>query len=177
MLSADVTSASDPTYEAVDEKLNAAYEKFTKEFGLVSSDYNKSFFRDDDTCELVGALENLNDDGTLKSKADIFTKRTIIPYTPPTHADTVSDALTISISEKAKVDFAYMSQLCGKSKEEMIEELKGVVFENPETGRFETADEYLSGNVREKLRIAALMAESNPKYAVNVEHLQAVQPA
>ena len=167
------------TDEYIAEKqaeLNAVYEKFTKKFGLISSDYNKSLFKEDDTSELISSLENLGENGELVSKADIFTKRTIIPYEPPTHADTVSDALTISISEKARVDLAYMSELCGKSKEEMLDEMQGVIFENPVSGKYETADEYLSGDVREKLRVAQLMAESNPKYKINVESLTAVQP-
>ncbi|MBQ8941120.1 MAG: DEAD/DEAH box helicase family protein [Firmicutes bacterium] len=156
--------------------LNTVYEKFTKKFDLLSKDVNKNLFKEDDTCELVTSLENLDENGELISKADIFTKRTIVPYVPPTHADTVSDALTISISEKAKVDLEYMSQLCGKTKEEILDEMQGVIFENPTTGKYETADEYLSGDVREKLRVASLMAESNPKYNINVESLTAVQP-
>ena len=156
--------------------LGGVYNDFTQKFGLVSSDTNMNLFKEDDTCELLSSLEILNEDGELERKADIFTKRTIVPYVPPTHADTVSDALTISISEKAKVDLAYMSQLCGKTAEEILDEMQGVIFENPVTGKYETADEYLSGDVREKLRVASLMAESNPKYKINVESLQAVQP-
>ncbi|MBQ7266165.1 MAG: nucleotidyltransferase domain-containing protein [Firmicutes bacterium] len=167
---------SDEDIKAVQDKLNTVYEDFTKKHGLINSDANLNLFKDDDTSELIASLENLDDDGNLIGKSDIFTKRTIIPYVAPTHADTVSDALTISISEKAKVDLEYMTQLCGKDKATILEEMKGVIFENPVNGRYETADEYLSGDIREKLRLAELMAENNDNFAVNVEALKEVMP-
>ncbi len=128
------------------------------------------------TSELICSLENLDENGNLVSKADIFTKRTIVPYVAPTHADTVSDALTISIAEKARVDLDYMSKLCGKDKDTILSEMKGVIFESPVNGKYETADEYLSGDVREKLRLAEVMAKNNDKYVINVEALREVQP-
>ncbi|MBQ8940777.1 MAG: nucleotidyltransferase domain-containing protein [Firmicutes bacterium] len=167
---------SDDEIKAQQEVLNDKYEAFTKKFGLISSDTNMNLFRDDDTSELISSLENIDENGNLVSKADIFTKRTIVPYVAPTHADTVSDALTISIAEKARVDLDYMSKLCGKDKDTILSEMQGVIFENPVSGKYETADEYLSGDVREKLRIAEVMAENNDKFAVNVNALREVQP-
>ena len=167
---------SDDEIKVQQEILNGKYEAFTKKFGLISSDTNMNLFRDDDTSELISSLENIDENGELISKADIFTKRTIVPYVAPTHADTVSDALTISISEKARVDLDYMSKLCGKDKETILSEMEGVIFENPVSGKYETADEYLSGDVREKLRIAEVMAENNERFAVNVNALREVQP-
>lgn len=132
--------------------------------------------KDDDTYPLLSALENLNNEGKFLSKADIFTKRTIKPYIPVTSVDTAIEALAVSISEKAKVDLDFMSELCSKSKEEIINDLRGVIFENPITREFENADEYLSGNVREKLRIAKEFADKDSKYDINVKSLEAVQP-
>lgn len=167
---------SDEEIKIQQEILNDKYEAFTKKFGLISSDTNMNLFRDDDTSELISSLENIDENGKLISKADIFTKRTIVPYIAPTHADTVSDALTISIAEKARVDLDYMSSLCGKDKDTILSEMQGVIFENPVSGKYETADEYLSGDVREKLRIAELVAEKEDRFTVNVDALREVQP-
>ena len=155
---------SDSSIEKQQKLLDEAYTGFTKEFGLITSRQNRSVFKEDDTAELLSSLENINDKGELVSKADIFTKRTIFPYVPITSVDTASEALAVSISEKAKVDLDFMSQLCSKSVEELTEELKGVIFENPLTKKYETSDEYLSGNVREKLRAAKYYSEEDEKY-------------
>jgi N12 class adenine-specific DNA methylase len=161
---------------AQQHKLNTIYDSFTEKYGLLSEQKNKSIFRTDDTSALLLSLENIDDDGKLISKADIFSKRTIVPYHPVESVDTPSEALAVSISEKAGVDLDYMSQLCSKSTEYIIEDLKGVIFENPVTGSYETADEYLSGNVRDKLEIAKAYAETDEKYAINVQSLTEVQP-
>ncbi|MBR1443542.1 MAG: hypothetical protein IJ583_08420 [Firmicutes bacterium] len=140
------------------------------------TDKIKKIFKDDDTAPLISSLENINEKGELTSKADIFTKRTIVPYIPVTSVQTASEVLAVSISEKAKVDLDFMSNLCSKTRDEVIEDLKGVVFKNPKTELYETADEYLSGNVRDKLQIAKEHAQTDSTYNVNVEHLTAVQP-
>ena len=157
-------------------KLNAAYDEFTSKYGILSSKTNKSMFRDDDTAALLLALENIDNDGKFISKADIFTKRTIMPYTEVTSVDTASEALAVSISEKAKVDIDYMADLCSKSQDEIISDLEGVIFKNPLTGQYENSDEYLSGNVREKLEIAKQYAENDNTYLSNVSALAEVQP-
>ena len=156
--------------------LNVRYNNFTNKFGLLSDKNNKSVFREDDTSALLLSLENINDKGEFIGKADIFTKRTIIPYVPIEHVDTSSEALIVSISERAKVDLDFMSQLCGKEKEEIIEDLKGVIFKNPRTKEYENADEYLSGNIREKLETAKFYAKENPEYEINVSSLTEVIP-
>ncbi|MCD8089480.1 MAG: DUF3849 domain-containing protein [Clostridiales bacterium] len=163
------------------KKLNKLYDDFTAKYGLLSSRSNKNIFKDDDTAPLLQSLENLNEKGELESKADIFTKRTIIPYTEITSVDTASEALAVSISEKAKVDLDFMSELCSKPKDEIVNELEGVIFENPFTKKYETADEYLSGNVRKKLadteKFVKVFKEQAEKYTSNIEALKKVQPA
>lgn len=171
----------DNDINAQQQKLNTVYDIFIKKYGLLSSNANKSLFKDDDTAPLLLSLENINEKGELESKADIFTKRTIRPYTPITSVDTVSDALAVSIGEKAKVDLDFMAELCSKTKDEIINELKGVIFKNPATNEFETADEYLSGNVREKLKLAewAYSLEEGikkPEFLSNIKALKEVQP-
>ncbi|MBR1444090.1 MAG: DEAD/DEAH box helicase family protein, partial [Firmicutes bacterium] len=166
----------DDVIKAQQKKLNYLYDVFTAKYGLLSDKANHPIFRQDDTSELLVALEKIDDKGKFAGKADIFTKRTIVPYIPVDKVDTASEALAVSISEKAKIDLEYMSELCSKSKEEIIEDLKGIIFENPETCRFETSDEYLSGNVRKKLEIAKSYAENDEKYNINVSSLEAVQP-
>lgn len=169
-------------------KLNELYDQFVKEYGVLTSRANKSAFRDDSSAPLLYALEILDDEGKFKRKADIFTKRTINASKKITHADTAADALAASISEKACVDLGYMAQLMGGSDhiEEIVLNLKGVIFKDPVTGPFDfndnwsegwqPADEYLSGNIREKLRFAQEAAIKHPEFKENVESLKKVFP-
>ena len=165
-------------------ELTTLYEKFTKDFGLISSKTNKRAFNQDSSYSLLCSLEVLNEDGTLKRKADMFTKRTIKRQEIITSVDTPSEALAVSMGEKACVDIAYMETLLGgpENYERIVRELSGVIFKNslsdPEDAYagWETNDEYLSGNVREKLSIAKIAAEKHPEYAVNVVALEQVQP-
>ena len=143
---------------------------------MISSTANKRAFSQDSSYCLLCSLEVLNEHGELERKADIFTKRTIRRAVPVTSVDTASEALSVSIGEKAKVDLAYMEQLCGKDRDEIIRDLKGIIFENPSNGNWETSDEYLSGNVREKLKTAKTAAEADPRFSVNAEALKKVQP-
>ena len=157
-------------------ELNQLYDSFTRKFGLLNSQGNKRAFNQDSGYCLLCSLEKLDDEGNFIGKADMFTKRTIKKQEAVTSVDTASEALAVSLSEKAGVDLAYMSQLADKSVEEITVELAGVIFQNPVTERWETADEYLSGNVREKLSVAKTFAEKRPEYAVNVASLEKVQP-
>ena len=157
-------------------ELNQLYDDFSKKFGLISSQTNKRAFNQDSSYCLLCSLENLDDEGNFIGKADMFTKRTIKKQEVVTSVDTASEALAVSLSEKAGVDLAYMSQLADKSEEEITKELAGVIFQNPVTEEWETADEYLSGNVREKLSVARTFAENHPEYAINVTSLEGVQP-
>ena len=161
---------------ALQKKLGEQYENFTKKYGLISSNANRRAFSQDSSYCLLAALELVDEDGNLERKADIFTKRTIRKAELVTSVDTASEALAVSIGEKAKVDIPFMAALSGKTEEEVIKELAGVVFQNPVTEKWETADEYLSSNVREKLRAAGNYAENHPEYAPNVEYLKKVQP-
>lgn len=157
-------------------ELNQLYDAFSKKFGIINSQTNKRAFNQDSSYCLLCSLEKLDDEGNFKSKADMFTKRTIKKQEVVTSVDTASEALAVSLSEKAKVDLPYMAGLTGKSEEEIKKELSGIIFTNPVTDRMETADEYLSGNVREKLQTARVFAESHPEYSVNVTALEGVQP-
>ena len=163
-------------------ELNRLYDSFTEKYGLINSRGNKLAFSDDSSYFLLCALEVMDDDGNFQRKADMFTKRTIQPHRVVTSVDTASEALTLSIAEKAEVDMEYMSSLTGKTAEELASELRGVIFHDPTLGPLEdhagwvTADEYLSGNVRQKLRQAEAAAADNPAYQVNVEALRAAQP-
>ena len=157
-------------------ELNQLYDDFSKKFGLISSQTNKRAFNQDSSYCLLCSLERLDDEGDFIGKADMFTKRTIKKQEVVTSVDTASEALAVSLSETAGVDLAYMSELTGKSEEEITKELAGVIFQNPVTEEWETADEYLSGNVREKLSVARTFAESHPEYAINVSSLEGVQP-
>ena len=157
-------------------ELNQLYDDFSKKFGLISSQTNKRAFNQDSSYCLLCSLENLDDEGNFIGKADMFSKRTIKKQEVVTSVDTASEALAVSLSEKAGVDLAYMSQLADKSVEEITKELAGVIFQNPVTEEWETADEYLSGNVREKLSVARTFAENHPEYAINVSSLESVQP-
>ena len=165
-------------------KLNSLYDTFTAKYGLINSRANSSAFSQDSSFSLLSALEVLGDDGQLEKKADMFYKRTIKPHTPVTSVDTSSEALAVSMGEKACIDMEYMCQLSGKTEEEIFTDLKGVIFLNPLYGygnsteaKYLMADEYLSGNVREKLAWAKKSAQLSPEeYAINVEALQKVQP-
>lgn len=174
----------DSDIKAEQEKLNRLYDEFTKKYGLINSRANVSVFSQDSSYSLLSALEVLNDNGELERKADLFTKRTIKPHTPVISVDTASEALAVSMGEKAAVDMAYMCALTGKTEQEIFADLKGVIFLNPLYGygdslepKYLMADEYLSGNVREKLALARKSAELYPEdYTVNVEALEKVQP-
>ena len=163
-------------------ELNRFYDSFTEKHGLINSRGNKLAFSDDSSYFLLCALEVMDDDGNFQRKADMFTKRTIQPHRVVNSVDTASEALTLSIAEKAEVNMEYMSNLTGKTAEELASELRGVIFHDPTLGNAEdgmgwvTADEYLSGNVRQKLRQAEAAAAENPAYQVNVEALLAAQP-
>ncbi|UEB79085.1 DEAD/DEAH box helicase family protein [Clostridium sp. M62/1] len=163
-------------------ELNRLYDNFSAKYGLINDRANRLAFSDDSSYYLLCALEVIDEDGRLERKADMFTKRTIQPHEAVTSVDTASEALAVSISEKACVDMAYMAELAGKSPEELAAELQGVIFRVPGqlepdgTSRYVTADEYLSGNVRRKLRQAQRAAQQDPSFAVNVEALTAAQP-
>ena len=164
---------------AIKEKqaeLNTLYDAFSKKFGLINSQTNKRAFNQDSSYCLLCSLEKLDDEGNFKGKADMFTKRTIKKAEVVTSVDTASEALAVSLSEKARIDLDYMAELTGKSIDTIKEELMGVIFQNPLTDGWETADEYLSGNVRDKLATAKVYAENHPEYAVNVQALTQVQP-
>ena len=176
LLDLQMEDADDSSIRALQEKLSTDYDHFQEQFGLISSTANKRAFSQDSSYCLLYSLEVLNEHGELERKADIFTKRTIRRAVPVTSVDTASEALAVSIGEKARVDLAYMEQLCGKDRDEIIQDLKGIIFENPSNGNWETSDEYLSGNVREKLKTAKAAAEADPRFSVNAEALEKVQP-
>ena len=176
LLERQLEECSDEEVVSLQTELNQAYDSFTKKYGLLSSNANKRAFSMDSSYCLLTSLEFLDEKGELKRKADIFTKRTIRRAEPVTSVDTASEALAVSIGEKAKVDIPYMMQLTGKTEEEVTEELTGVIFKNPLTDKWEPSDEYLSGNVREKLNIARQFAENHSEYMVNVQALERVQP-
>ncbi len=161
---------------AEQKRLNELYDAFTAKHGLISSRENKRAFEDDSSYYLLCSLEILDDDGRLERKSDMFTKRTIQPHRPVEHTETEVESLAVSMNEKARVDLPYMAKLCGKSEDEVAAELQGVIFRVPGTDHYITADEYLSGNVREKLREAEAAAESDQSYSVNVDALRAAQP-
>ena len=175
-------AAPDADIRAQMAELNRRYDDFSAKYGLINDRANRLAFADDSSYYLLCALEVLDEDGRLERKADMFTKRTIKPHEAVTTVDTASEALAVSISEKACVDMAYMEQLTGKTGEELAAELRGVIFRLPgpvpegERPQYVTADEYLSGNVRRKLRQAQRAAEQDSAFAVNVEALTAAQP-
>ena len=176
LLERQLEECSDEEVASLQAELNRVYDSFTAKYGLLSSNANKRAFSMDSSYCLLTSLEFLDEKGELKRKADIFTKRTIRRAEPVTSVDTASEALAVSIGEKAKVDIPYMMELTGKTEEEVTEELTGVIFKNPLTDKWEPSDEYLSGNVREKLNIAKQFAENHPEYMVNVQALERVQP-
>ena len=168
---------SDETIRQTQAELNTLYDGFTAKYGLINSRANALAFAEDSSYYLLCSLEELDEDKNLKRKADMFTRRTIRAHEAVTSVDTASEALALSISEKACVDMAYMAQLTGKDEDALASDLRGVIFRNPENKRWETADEYLSGNVREKLRIAQSAQNLfEGDYAGNVEALKAAQP-
>ena len=167
---------SDETIRQTQADLNTLYDGFTAKYGLINSRANALAFAEDSSYYLLCSLEELDEDKNLKRKADMFTRRTIRAHEAVTSVDTASEALALSISEKACVDMAYMAQLTGKSQDELINELNGVIFLDPARGEWQTADEYLSGNVRQKLREAEQAAQDSPGYLPNVEALRQAQP-
>ena len=176
LIRCQMEEGSDEQITKLQEKLNEEYDIFTAKYGLISSNANKRAFSQDSSYCLLTSLEFLDDKGELKRKADIFTKRTIRRAETVTSVDTASEALVVCIGERAGVDLSYMAQLSGKTEEELTEELAGVIFKNPIGEKWEPSDEYLSGNVREKLQIAKQFAEDHPEYQVNVQYLEQVQP-
>lgn len=176
LLDCQLHDGTDAEVELLQGKLKDQYKRFTAQYGLINSTANKRAFRQDSSYCLLASLEILDEDKNLKRLADIFTKRTIRKPEPVTSVDTPSEALALSIGEKAKVDVPFMAELCGKTEQEVTEELAGVIFRNPVTQAWVTADEYLSGNVREKLAMAETFAANHLEYQVNVEYLKRVQP-
>jgi len=190
ILTAQLDGINDDGLHTLQNRLNTAYDKFYKRFGAINSRYNRNLFGDDADFPLLSSIEELKDDGsTIKSA--VFTQRTIFPTKAITHADTASEALAVSLNERGNIDIAFMAELCGKTYDEVVTDLHGVIFKNPavdnpaygdpddESGLllgWETADEYLSGRVKDKLAAAELAAQENPMYAVNAEALRAVQP-
>jgi N12 class adenine-specific DNA methylase len=168
---------SDETIRETQAELNGLYDSFKEKYGLINSRANSLAFADDSSYYLLCSLEVLDEDNNLQRKADMFTKRTIKPHEAVTSVDTASEALALSISEKAYVDMEYMSSLTGKTADEITDELVGVIFRLPENPtQFVTADEYLSGNVREKLRSAERARATSDLFGANVEALKAAQP-
>lgn len=189
LISLQLEGASDEAVHKEQSNLNSLYDDYTNNYGLLNSLANKQAFQDDTAYPLLCSLEILNEEGKLERKADMFFKRTIQRHQPVTSVDTAAEALAVSIGEKACVDLEYMASLLGNKKEipQMVQELEGVIFKDPSSGAFDmqqeswaqgwqTADEYLSGNVRQKLQDAQEAAQSYPEFAVNVRALQQVQP-
>lgn len=182
LMDAQLQESDDYTIAALQGELNTLYDSFTAKYGLINSRPNAQAFSDDSSYYLLSSLEILDDNGNLERKADMFTKRTIRQQHTVEHVDTAVEALAVSIAEKAKVDLPYMAELTGKPKEELIADLHGVIFQIPKlfaedlTPEYVTADEYLSGNVRQKLREAESAARHDPSFAVNEQALQAAQP-
>lgn len=175
-LQVEETENTETKIQAEQTKLNTLYDSYTEEWGLLNSIANKRAFSEDSSYPLLCSLERLDEDGNLAGKADMFSKRTIRQKESITHVNTANEALAVSMTEHGKVDLSFMSGLCGKPGEKITEELAGVIYRNPVTQEWETADSYLSGNVREKLRIAENFLESTPEYKRNVEALKNVQP-
>ena len=176
LIQCQMEDGSDEEVAALQQKLNQRYDAFTAHYGLISSKANRRAFSQDSSYCLLTSLEYLDEEGKLERKADIFTKRTIRKAKPVSHVDTASEALAVSLGERAKVDIPFMAKLANKTEGEITQELSGVIFKNPLTNQWENADEYLSGNVREKLNIAREFAKDNPEFSVNVQSLENVQP-
>lgn len=176
LLQMQLADTDDETIHQQMDLLSRQYDAFTDKYGLINNTGNKRAFSQDSSYPLLSSLEVLDEEGNLKRKADIFSKRTIKRPEPVTSVDTAVEALSVSMGEKAHVDLEYMAQLCGKSAEEVVQDLHGLIFQDPLSENWQTADEYLSGNVRKKLKTAEIFAENHPEYAVNVEYLKRVQP-
>ncbi|MDY3831732.1 MAG: SNF2-related protein, partial [Candidatus Ventricola sp.] len=182
LMDAQMDDAGDEEIRALQAELNTLYDAFTEKYGLINARANRLAFADDSSYYLLCSLENVNDRGELESKADMFTKRTIRQRRSIDHADTAAEALALSIGERAGVDLPYMAQLTGKPEQELVDDLRGVIFRVPMAAAsdgpevYVTADEYLSGNVRDKLRIARLAAQQDSAFAINVEALEKAQP-
>ena len=176
LLDCQLHDGSDAEVQLLQNELKQQYTAFKAQYGLINSTANKRAFRQDSSYCLLASLEILDEEKNLKRLADIFTKRTIRKPEPVTSVDTPSEALALSIGEKAKVDVPYMAQLCGKPEQEVTDELAGAIFRNPVTQQWETSDEYLSGNVREKLATAETFAANHAEYQINVDYLKRVQP-
>ena len=176
LLDCQLHDGSDAEVQLLQNELKQQYTAFKAQYGLINSTANKRAFRQDSSYCLLASLEILDEEKNLKRLADIFTKRTIRKPEPVTSVDTPSEALALSIGEKAKVDVPFMVQLCGKPEQEITDELAGAIFRNPVTQQWETSDEYLSGNVREKLATAEAFAANHAEYQINVDYLKRVQP-
>ncbi|MFR5787910.1 MAG: LPD11 domain-containing protein [Christensenellales bacterium] len=176
LIDLQLTDGSDAEIRAQQEELGRLYDAFSAEYGIINGKANGRAFEGDSSYYLLCSLEILDEDRKLKRKADIFSKRTIRRRKPVTQVDTASEALAVSIGEQAKVDLPFMARLTGKAEDEIVADLQGVIFLDPLEQTWQTADEYLSGNVRAKLRVAQTAAESDSSFAVNVEALQAAQP-
>ena len=176
LLDCQLRDGSDAEVQLLQNELKQQYTAFKAQYGLINSTANKRAFRQDSSYCLLASLEILDEEKNFKRLADIFTKRTIRKPEPVTSVDTPSEALALSIGEKAKVDVPFMAQLCGKTEQEITDELAGAIFRNPVTQQWETSDEYLSGNVREKLATAETFAANHAEYQINVDYLKRVQP-
>ena len=176
LLDCQLHDGSDAEVQLLQNELKQQYTAFKAQYGLINSTANKRAFRQDSSYCLLASLEILDEEKNLKRLADIFTKRTIRKPEPVTSVDTPSEALALSIGEKAKVDVPFMMQLCGKPEQEITDELAGAIFRNPVTQQWETSDEYLSGNVREKLATAETFVANHAEYQINVDYLKRVQP-
>ena len=176
LIDSQMEDASEEEIKNLQKELNQTYDTFTAKYGLINSTANRRAFSQDSSYCLLASLEFLDEEGKLKRKADIFHKRTIRKAEPVERVDTASEALALSLAERAKIDLSFMTELTGKPETEIIEELTGVIFQNPLTEKWETSDEYLSGNVRVKLEVAKQFAENQDRYQVNVQALEKVQP-
>lgn len=176
LIDSQMEDAGEEEIKSLQKELNQTYDTFTEKYGLLNSAANRRAFSQDSSYCLLASLEFLDEEGRLKRKADIFHKRTIRKAEPIERVDTASEALALSLAERAKIDLSFMTELTGKPEAEIIEELTGVIFQNPLTEKWETSDEYLSGNVRVKLEVAKQFAENHDRYQVNVQALEKVQP-
>ncbi len=176
LIDSQMEDAGEEEIKSLQKELNQIYDTFTEKYGLLNSTANRRAFSQDSSYCLLASLEFLDEEGKLKRKADIFHKRTIRKAEPIERVDTASEALALSLAERAKIDLSFMTELTGKPEAEIIEELTGVIFQNPLTEKWETSDEYLSGNVRIKLEVAKQFAENHDRYQVNVQALEKVQP-
>lgn len=176
LLNMQLDDAKESEIATAQIKLGEAYDTFVKKYGRINSPKNKSAFQQDSSYSLLRSLEKYDDNNEYQGKSDIFTKRTIQKAVVVSSVESASEALSVCLNEKAAVDIPFMARLCHKPENEVIEDLRGIIFKNPLTERYETSDEYLSGNVRSKLALAKNYAEQNPEYAINVSALEAVQP-